>query len=51
MKRTPKHIERPSLKSARPLTALQLNELRLKVKHSVLTPELLEKMASAKSDE
>lgn len=38
----------PELKSATPLTALELNGFKLDVKHTVLTPELLDKMAQTK---
>lgn len=39
------------IKSATPLTALQLNDFRLDVKHTVLTPEYLEKMTAAKKEQ
>ena len=39
------------IKSASPLTALQLNGFRLDVKHTILTPEYLEKMTAAKKEQ
>lgn len=42
-----KPIHRPSLDHARVLSALELNNYRFSDKHTVLTPELLEKMAAA----
>lgn len=42
----PKKIKTPELKSARKLNGLELNGFRFDVKHTVLTPELLEKMTS-----
>lgn len=35
-----------ALQSATPLTPLQLNGIKLDPKHTVLTPELLEKMVN-----
>lgn len=46
----PKTISHPVLKSACRLTPLQLNEMRCNVKHTVLTPELLEKIAAASAN-
>lgn len=43
----PLNIPQPDLKSAQPLTPLQLNAFRFDPKHTVLTTELLEKMASS----
>ena len=42
-----KRIHRPTLESARVLSALELNNYRFSGKHTVLTPELLEKMAAS----
>ena len=39
---TPKNLNRPDSSIALPLKPAQLNKLRLSVKHTVLTPELLE---------
>lgn len=44
---TMKRIHRPTLESARMLSALELNNYRFSGKHTVLTPELLEKMAAS----
>lgn len=44
---TMKRIHRPTLESARVLSALELNNYRFSGKHTVLTPELLEKMAAS----
>lgn len=44
MKR-PAKISHPTLKSATRLTPLQLNTFRFDVKHTLLTPENLERMA------
>lgn len=40
-----KRIHRPTLETARVLSALELNNYHFSDKHTVLTPELLEKMA------
>ncbi len=45
MRPTPKHIDAPELKSATRLTPLQLNAIKLDVRHTVLTPGKLEEMA------
>lgn len=42
--KSPEHISPPVLQSARKLSPLELNSYRFDVKHTVLTPELLEKM-------
>lgn len=42
-----KQINHPILANAARLTPLQLNEIRCNSRHTVLTPELLEQMASA----
>ena len=42
-----KRIHRPTLETARVLSALELNNYRFSGKHTVLTPELLEKMAAS----
>lgn len=42
-----KPIHRPALDHARVLSALELNNYRFSDKHTVLTPELLEKMAAS----
>lgn len=34
-----------TLKSATPLTALQLNSYKLDIKHTILTPQLLENLS------
>ncbi len=44
--KTPKIIKKPELKSAVKLSGLELNGFRFDIKHTVLTPELLEKMAA-----
>ncbi len=44
---TMKRIHRPTLETARVLSALELNNYRFSGKHTVLTPELLEKMAAS----
>lgn len=44
---TMKRIHRPTLETARELSALELNNYRFSGKHTVLTPELLEKMAAS----
>ena len=44
---TMKRIHRPTLETARLLSALELNNYRFSGKHTVLTPELLEKMAAS----
>lgn len=41
----PKHIPRPTLSSATPLRAPELNNIRFSDKHTPLTPEILEKAA------
>lgn len=35
-----------AVKSAQPLTLLQLNDIRLDVKHTILTPQYLEQIDS-----
>ena len=45
--RHPKKIARPTLPDARPLSALEMNALKFTDKHTVLTPEYLEKMREA----
>lgn len=40
----PKNIPQPSLESAVELKPLQLNNIRIGKKHTVLTPEQLEKI-------
>ena len=42
-----KLIHRPTLESAHELSALELNNYHFSDKHTVLTPELLEKMAAS----
>lgn len=42
-----KRIHRPTLETARVLSAMELNNYRFSGKHTVLTPELLEKMAAS----
>lgn len=42
----PKQIKRPTLQSATPLSAFDLNKYAIGVKKTLLTPELLEKMAT-----
>ncbi len=44
---TPKSIVRPQLKGARELSAAELNKVRLSDKRTLLTPERLERMAAA----
>lgn len=44
---TMKRIHRPTLETARVLSGLELNNYRFSDKHTVLTPELLEKMAAS----
>lgn len=40
-----KQIPRPELKSARKMTPLELNNIRIGKKHTVLTPEQLEELS------
>lgn len=40
----PLNIPHPKLTSATPLSAFDLNKYTLGIKHTLLTPELLEKM-------
>ena len=40
----------PAIKSAIPLTALELNSYKLDVKHTILTPEYLEQLTKSKTD-
>lgn len=47
--KSPKIISKPELKSAKKLNALELNALRIGNKHTLLTPELMERMAREKS--
>ncbi|MBD5356782.1 MAG: hypothetical protein HDR88_07240 [Bacteroides sp.] len=47
MKANIKQIPRPELKSARRLSPLQLNTMRCDKRHSVLTPEQVEKLSAA----
>lgn len=47
MKRKVKSIARPQLDQAVRLTALQLNGIRLDVRHTVLTPDRLVRLAAA----
>ncbi len=44
--KTPKNIPHPNLRNAEKLSPLQLNEIKIDEKHTVLTPQLLEEMAS-----
>lgn len=44
---TPKSIARPELKSAREMSAAELNKVRLSEKRTLLTPERLERIAAA----
>lgn len=44
---TMKRIHRPTLETARVLSALELNNYHFSGKHTVLTPEVLEKMAAS----
>lgn len=46
----PIQIAPPKLKSAHKLSALELNSLKFTEAHTILTPELLEKMRDNKSD-
>lgn len=46
MRKKPKHIKRPTLKSGRLLSALELNSIKCEDAHTVLTPEMLERMAT-----
>ena len=43
-----KHIPYPQIKDAKVLTPNELNALRFTGKHTLLTPEILSKFASAK---
>lgn len=45
----PRHIPRPKLNSATHLTPMQLNAMACETKHTLLTPELLERMARENS--
>ena len=47
MKRKIVKIEVPELKSARRLTMMELNKYKTDMRHTVITPELLKKMASS----
>ncbi len=47
----PLSIPQPELKNATKLSPLQLNEIKVEDKHTVLTPQLLEKMASGEVPE
>lgn len=49
MKRKPKHIERPTLKSAKKLSALDLNKIKVSRLHTPITPEALEQLADKAS--
>lgn len=44
-----KKIIRPQLKSAVRLSAREMNQLRFSLKHTVLTPQQLEKLASSRN--
>ncbi len=44
----PLSIPHPDLKEAVKLSPLQLNEIKVEEKHTVLTPQLLEQMATKK---
>lgn len=44
----PKHINPPVFVKARKLTMLELNSMKSSDKHTVITPELLEKMVNSK---
>lgn len=44
----PLSIPHPNLKAAVKLSALQLNDIKIEDKHTVLTPKLLKQMASQK---
>ena len=46
---TIKTIPKPELKSAKPLSPLEMNAIHFDKKHTVLTPELLEKIQSQKA--
>lgn len=46
----PRQIERPTLPDAKPLTAAELNSLKFTDRHTLLTPEYLEKMQSLNAD-
>lgn len=50
MRPTPKHIDKPELKSAVKLTPLQLNAIKPDVRHTILTPEQLDEMARQQND-
>ena len=41
-----KHIDPPKFEKARKLTLLELNQYRVSINTTVITPELLEKMGS-----
>lgn len=43
-----RQIPRPELEKAGKLTPLELNAIKLDDKHTVLTPELLERLAKTK---
>lgn len=43
-----KQIQRPQLNSATEMDALQMNAVAFDKKHTVLTPEILEKLRSLK---
>lgn len=44
----PKHIEMPPSFEGQELSPAQLNAMRVDMKHTVLTPDLLEKMVESK---
>lgn len=47
----PLSISKPELNNATKLSPLQLNEIKVEDKHTVLTPQVLEKMASGEISE
>lgn len=49
MKTTIKQIPRPELKSARRLSPLDLNQIHVDKRHTVLTPEQIAKLSAASS--
>lgn len=50
-KKTVKQIEMPEFTSATKLTPLQMNKLKCSPKHTVLTPELLDRMAAQEQNQ
>lgn len=51
MKNKPKNIPHPSLSKAQQLSALELNAFKIEDRHTLLTPELLEKMSKSSTKE